>query len=79
MQEVVLTLKSIISPEENDIIIDEEINNSIMDKLTSKSCEIAMNYDDCSLSNVSNIINIELLIINIINFNYNLVFSPSAH
>ncbi|POG68510.1 hypothetical protein GLOIN_2v1636073, partial [Rhizophagus irregularis DAOM 181602=DAOM 197198] len=40
IQKVVLTLKSIISPENNDIIMDnnnEEIDNCEMDKLASKS------------------------------------------
>ncbi|CAB4483693.1 unnamed protein product [Rhizophagus irregularis] len=44
IQKVVLTLKSIISPENNDTIMDnnnEEIDNCEMDKLASKSCDIS--------------------------------------
>ncbi|CAB4412818.1 unnamed protein product [Rhizophagus irregularis] len=60
IQKVVLTLRSIISPEKNDTIIDnnnEEINNCEMGKLASKSCELT-NFDDCSLSNASNLIDV---------------------
>ncbi|PKK77531.1 kinase-like protein [Rhizophagus irregularis] len=61
IQKVVLTLKSIISPERNDTTMDdinEEINNREMGKLASKSCELTMNFGDCSLSNTSNLIDV---------------------
>ncbi|PKY42315.1 kinase-like protein [Rhizophagus irregularis] len=57
IQKVVLTLKPMISPENNDTIMDnnnEEIDNCEMDKLASKSCELMMNFDDCSLSSLNN-------------------------
>ncbi|POG68497.1 kinase-like domain-containing protein, partial [Rhizophagus irregularis DAOM 181602=DAOM 197198] len=61
IQKVVLILKSITSPEKNDIIMDdnnEEIDNCEIDKLASKSCELMMNFNDCSLNNVSNLIDV---------------------
>ncbi|CAB4412846.1 unnamed protein product [Rhizophagus irregularis] len=63
IQKVVLILKSITSPEKNDIIMDnnnEEIDNCEMDKLASKSCELMMNFDDCSLNNVSSLIDVSI-------------------
>jgi hypothetical protein len=48
---------------ENDIIMDnnnKEISNSEMDELTSKSCELTMNFDDCSLSNKSKLIDVPI-------------------
>ncbi|POG68500.1 uncharacterized protein OCT59_019665 [Rhizophagus irregularis] len=46
IQKVVLIFNSIISPERNDTIMDnnnEEINNCKMNELASKSCELTMN------------------------------------
>ncbi|CAB5345015.1 unnamed protein product [Rhizophagus irregularis] len=64
IQKVVLILKSITSPEKNDIIMDnnnEEIDNCEIDKLASKSCELMMNFDDCSLNNnVSSLIDVSI-------------------
>ncbi|PKC62104.1 kinase-like protein, partial [Rhizophagus irregularis] len=57
---VVLTLKSIISPENNDIIMDnnnEEIDNCEMDKLASESYE---SFDDCALNDISSLIDVSI-------------------
>ncbi|CAG8737497.1 12297_t:CDS:2 [Rhizophagus irregularis] len=37
---------------------NEEIDNCEIDKLASKSCELMMNFNDCSLNNVSNLIDV---------------------
>ncbi|EXX69500.1 uncharacterized protein OCT59_019660 [Rhizophagus irregularis] len=63
IQKVVLTLKSIISPENNDIIMDnnnEEIDNCEMDKLASKSYESMTNFDDCALNDISSLIDVSI-------------------
>ncbi|PKC04957.1 kinase-like protein, partial [Rhizophagus irregularis] len=60
IQKVVLTLKSIISPENNDIIMDnnnEEIDNCEMDKLASESYE---SFDDCALNDISSLIDVSI-------------------
>ncbi|CAG8722056.1 9278_t:CDS:2 [Rhizophagus irregularis] len=39
---------------------NEEIDNCEMDKLASESCELMMNFDDCSLNNISSLIDVSI-------------------